>query len=91
MTAPRSEKERQTRRFGLAYQGAFEAVFAILVGAGLGYWADASFDTAPGFLLAGLLLGFGAFVLRLIRLGRQLQDLAGRESPEPASREADEE
>jgi len=64
------------RRGGLAYQGAFESVFAILIGAGLGYWADARFETAPWGLMTGLLLGFSAFVLRLMRLARQLQEIA---------------
>lgn len=73
----RSERELRVRRAGTAYQGAFEAVFAILIGVGLGYWADASFDTSPWGLLAGLALGLGAFVLRLVRLARQLQGLAG--------------
>jgi F0F1-type ATP synthase assembly protein I len=66
------------RRFGVAYQGAFESVFAILIAAGIGYWLDARFDSAPIGLLGGLLVGFAAFVLRLIRLGRQLQEEARR-------------
>jgi F0F1-type ATP synthase assembly protein I len=77
--APRGERELSVRRAGTAYQGAFEAVFAILIGAGFGYWADASFDTSPWGLLVGFALGFSAFVLRLIRLGRQLQRLAGED------------
>lgn len=61
------------RRFGAAYQGAFEAVFAIVIGAGLGFAADRRFGTEPWGVLIGLGLGFGAFVLRLVRLGRALQ------------------
>jgi F0F1-type ATP synthase assembly protein I len=68
-----SEERRQARRQGLAYQGAFEAVFAILVAAGIGYWIDQRFGTSPGGLLVGTALGFASFVLRLLRLGRQLQ------------------
>ena len=78
MTDPRearSEKEITTRRAGAAYQGAFESVFSILIGAGLGYWADHAFGTAPRYLLIGLAIGFGAFVLSLYRLGRKLQAL----------------
>lgn len=71
--APRSEPEPPLRRAGVAYQGAFEAVFAILIGVGVGYWADGAFDTSPWGLLVGFFLGFSAFVLRLVRLGRQLQ------------------
>ena len=75
----------RVRRGGLAYQGAFESVFAILIGVGCGYWADASFETAPWGLMTGLLLGFSAFVLRLVRLTRQLQE--GVENGEQGSGE----
>lgn len=68
------------RRFGLAYQGAFEAVFAILIGAGIGYWVDSRWETAPAGVLVGIATGFGAFVLRLVRLARQMQRLADEEA-----------
>jgi len=58
----------------MAYQGAFEAVFAILIAAGLGKLADDYFETAPCFLLIGFVVGFAAFVLRLVRLSRYLQE-----------------
>ncbi len=51
-----------------AYQGAVEAVFAIMIGTGLGYWADQKLDTEPVWLIVGALIGFCAFVLRLTRL-----------------------
>jgi F0F1-type ATP synthase assembly protein I len=60
-------------RQGAAYQGALEAVFAILIAGGLGYWADSRWGTSPWLLLVGFAVGFGSFVLRLIRLGRQMQ------------------
>ena len=70
--APASE-QRESRRKGLAYQGAFEAVMAIPISIGIGYWLDRRFGTSPSFLLLGAVLGFASFVLRLVRLGRQLQ------------------
>lgn len=76
LTPLRSERELRVRRAGTAYQATLEAVFAILIGVGLGYWADSSFDWSPWGLLAGFALGFGAFTLRLVRLARQLQGLA---------------
>ena len=59
------------RRKGAAYQGALEAVFAILITTGAGYLADQHFGTSPLYLFLGVLVGFGSFVLRLWRLGRQ--------------------
>jgi F0F1-type ATP synthase assembly protein I len=61
-------------RAGAAYQGAIEAVFAILVAAGLGYWADEHFDTSPRYLLIGLVVGFASFLLRLMRMRRLLEE-----------------
>lgn len=77
-------QRRQARRQGLAYQGAFEAVVAIPIAMGIGYWADTHFDTSPWLLLAGAAVGFASFVTRLVRLGRQLQELEdGRETQTP--------
>ena len=77
MTGPQTEKEIRERRHGRAYQGAFESVFAILVAAGIGYWADDRFGTAPRYLLIGIAIGFCSFVLRLLRLGRELHRANG--------------
>ena len=68
-----SETWRESRHIGAAYQGAIEAVFSVLIGAGLGYAADVYFDTKPWCMLVGLLMGFGAFVLRMFRLARELR------------------
>lgn len=75
-------KRRNARRSALAYQGAFESVFAIGIGAGFGYLADAQLDTSPWGVLLGVLFGFGAFILRLIRLGRKLNEIAEAERTE---------
>jgi F0F1-type ATP synthase assembly protein I len=64
---------QEKRRQGLAYQGAAEAVAAIPIATGIGYWLDGRFDTSPYLLIFGAALGFAAFVTRLIRLGRQLE------------------
>ncbi|MEN8183285.1 MAG: AtpZ/AtpI family protein [Myxococcota bacterium] len=66
-----------TKRGGAAYQGALEAVFAVPVGVGIGYFVDRTFETFPTFLLVGAGVGFAAFVLRLWRLGRDLQESEG--------------
>ena len=69
----RSEAGPSYKIHGKAYQGAMEAVFATPVGLGLGYLADRSFETDPALMLVGGGIGFAAFVLRLVRLGRELQ------------------
>lgn len=45
---------------------------AVLVGAGFGYWVDSRWDTTPVGVIAGVVIGFAAMVLRLLRLGREL-------------------
>jgi F0F1-type ATP synthase assembly protein I len=82
----RAARQRTAQRQGLAYQGAFEAVIAILIGAGIGLWADQHFDTSPRYLLIGIVVGFTSFVLRLVRLGRQLHPDASAESEQDEQR-----
>jgi F0F1-type ATP synthase assembly protein I len=72
---PAPPQEVVQRRGLAAYQGAFEAVLAIPIAIGGGYWLDGRFDTTPILLLVGAVVGFGAFVLRLLRLHHQLQNL----------------
>jgi len=55
-----------------AYQAGFEAVGSILLACGIGFWVDRRFETAPVGVLVGAVIGFGAFVLRLMRLGKEL-------------------
>ncbi len=65
-------------------------MFAILIGVGLGYLVDRNYQSAPWGLLVGLVLGFSSFVLRLVRLVRQLerdQDADPSEGEAPAKRE----
>ena len=45
------ERQNQTRRQGAVYQGAFEAVIALLVAVYAGYWLDGFFETEPVLLL----------------------------------------
>ncbi len=61
-------QESVTRQAASAYQGALEAVVALLLAMGAGYWVDQRFGTAPRGLLVGTAIGFGAFVLRLWRM-----------------------
>ena len=73
----------------MAYQGAVESIFAILIGTGFGYLADRRFESEPWGLLVGLFIGFAAFVLRLVRLGGELEarsqaDKPGKPDPDDA-------
>ncbi|MFP8874915.1 MAG: AtpZ/AtpI family protein [Myxococcota bacterium] len=70
-----------SRNPGSAYQGALEASIALAISLGAGVWADDHFDTSPGFLLAGLGIGFAAFTVRLMRLAGE-RDETGRDDPE---------
>lgn len=73
----------QDRRQGAVYQGAFEAVIALLIAALVGYWLDSYFDTTPWLLLIGTAIGFASFTVRLIRLGRWMKS----ENPEAAEQD----
>jgi len=64
----RKQLSKSTRQGAEAYQGALEAVLAIGIGAGLGFWADQRYGTAPCWLIVGTIVGFGAFTLRLWRM-----------------------
>ena len=57
-----------TRQQSASYQGAFEAVLAVPIAAGIGYWWDGRFDSAPIGLLVGTAIGFAAMLLRILRM-----------------------
>jgi F0F1-type ATP synthase assembly protein I len=85
VTDRQDEKKSQAgqgRRQGAVYQGAFEAVIALLIAIGFGYWLDGYFDTAPWLLLIGTAIGFASFSVRLMRLGRWMKDGDSDESSE---------
>jgi len=65
---PAGERRRQAK----AYEGAFEAAFSVLIAVGIGHWADGYFEIAPVGVLSGVVLGFAAMTVRLVRLGTQL-------------------
>jgi len=51
-----------------AYLGAWEAVIALVLGAVGGYYADLLLETRPVGTVIGIVLGFAAMVIRLLRL-----------------------
>lgn len=64
----RSDGDPGVRRQSAAYQGVVEAVVALLLCIGIGYYADLRWQSSPTGLLIGVVIGFSAFVLRLVRL-----------------------
>lgn len=79
MTDHQSQDERPDgfgRHGAKAYQRAMEAILAIPVAGGLGYWADVELETGPTGLVIGLGLGFITFVLQLVRMRRLVDEIA---------------
>jgi F0F1-type ATP synthase assembly protein I len=68
MTEDRPSRGQLTRRGVAAYQGALEAVLAIAIAAGIGFWVDGRLGSGPRWLIVGTIVGFAAFVLRLWRM-----------------------
>ena len=62
------EQQGLTEQQTASYQGAFEAVLAVPIAAGFGYWFDRGFDSAPVGLLVGVGIGFFAMMLRIVRM-----------------------
>ena len=80
-----SEEDTQgtARRRAKAYQTVMEAVFAIPIGLGIGWWADRKLGSEPIGLFVGLAFGFATFIVRLTRM----RSLVEREAAEAAARQ----
>jgi F0F1-type ATP synthase assembly protein I len=80
-----SEEDTQgtARRRAKAYQAVMEAVFAIPIGLGIGWWVDRQLGSEPIGLFVGLALGFAAFIVRLARM----RGMVDREAAEAAARQ----
>jgi F0F1-type ATP synthase assembly protein I len=63
-----------------AYQGAVEAVVAMVICALAGWWIDRRFGSGPWGLFVGMGIGFAALLLRLLRIKTPT---IGRPSPAP--------
>jgi ATP synthase protein I len=77
------KEQAQARRRGqaaglnLGMRIGIELVAAVLVGGGLGWFADEKLNTSPIFLLALLSLGFTAGVMNVIRITKGLDQREG--------------
>lgn len=74
---------------GRAYQGAIEAIFAIVIATLVGYWMDTRFGTSPRWLIVGAIVGFGAFVLRLTRMATLIEETSQEAEDAPAQQTPD--
>ena len=63
-------------QLGRAFELGLEVSLAVVLGMGLGYYADGRFGTAPAFMLVGLALGFATAILSVYRFAR-------KDSPHP--------
>ncbi len=73
-------------RASKAYQWAMEAVAAIPIAGGLGYWVDSEFETGPIGLVVGLGFGFATFVVRLLRMRSLFEPEPGPKDDEGSGR-----
>lgn len=80
----RSDGDPELRRRSAAYQGVVEAIVALLLCVGAGYFADTRFGSSPKGVAIGTIIGFSAFVLRLFRL-RDIWKPEDDDSEEPGA------
>jgi F0F1-type ATP synthase assembly protein I len=64
-----------------------EAVFAVPIAAGIGWWIDSRLGTAPVLLLIGLGVGFATFIVRLASTRRLMEEAAAEAQRERERRE----
>lgn len=76
---PENRSEKSGMGEGLKYASEFSA--AIIAGALLGYIVDKFAGTGPWGLLIGLLLGFGAGVMNVVRAAKEGMDGSGIDLP----------
>lgn len=78
------------RRRAKAYQTAMEAVFAIPIAMGIGWWADTKLGSEPWGLLVGLGFGFATFIFRISRLRGMVEKAGADAERENAARREEE-
>jgi F0F1-type ATP synthase assembly protein I len=83
----KSEKGGQDGRAGKAYQRALEAVLAIPIGIGIGYFVDERLESSPIGLVIGAALGFAAFVRRLVSMRSLVESEAADAAAEDSNPE----
>lgn len=64
----------RAKAFARGYQVGLEAIFALVIAVGVGFWVDTRYETQPVFMMAGTAVGFAACVMRLLRYQRELDE-----------------
>jgi F0F1-type ATP synthase assembly protein I len=67
----------RVKAFAAGYQAGLEAIFALAIAVGVGFWVDTRYETQPVFLMVGTAVGLSACVLRLLRYQRVLDERQG--------------
>lgn len=67
---PRDDKTQAGDAYRLASAG-FDFFLMLIVPTGIGYWLDKKFGTGPWLLLSGVILGFIAGLVALVRLSNR--------------------
>ncbi len=86
---PRLSQRGLSKRGAKAYQAVLEAVLCVPAGALLGLGVDKFAETEPWGLVGGLMFGFVAFVLNVVKLPGRLAAI--EEDTEPSASEEHEE
>lgn len=76
---PEVQNDRSGMGAGLKYASEFSA--AIIAGAFLGYLVDKFAGTGPWGMIIGLILGFGAGVMNVVRAAKEGMDGSGVDLP----------
>jgi len=69
---PEKRQDNGGSMLGMAWRLSTELVVAVLVGAGLGFYLDRTFETSPWILMIGLVFGFAAGILSVLRTAGQM-------------------
>jgi len=72
-TIPRKKTAEQNTALGSALKLSTEFLAALLVGGGMGWVLDRTFETKPALMLVGLVLGIAAGFFGVFRAARRMQ------------------
>jgi len=77
---PQEEHDNSGSMLGMAWRLSTELVVAVLVGGAIGYGLDQLFNTRPWILIIGLMFGFAAGIMNVLRAAEKM-DAANADVP----------